>query len=209
MPGRLRNKRRLLLRASGVQIRSDIGNESADVDVATTDGASVPFLSAQSSQPAHSLRPTALPRHPPPTARTHAPTAKAKIRSEPGECALLPPRRSPSQKRTSGCGLFLSNTSSSRRLSEIPDGEKNRYERPWCTYSKYSLQVVQDIECYGRSLHSVSGCQPRTEVFFKIKTFWCECRESVTYVTCDTVPSILAYVQIIIQRFDMPVCRPS
>ena len=99
--------------------------ESADVDVAATDGASVSLLSAQSSQPVHSLCPTTRSHRPPPTTRTHATTAKAKIRSEPGKCALLlPRRRSPSQKRTSRRGRFLSNISSSDSSPKILTAER-------------------------------------------------------------------------------------
>ena len=43
------NNGELTLRASGVHIRQGIGDESADVDIATTDGASVSLPPAESS----------------------------------------------------------------------------------------------------------------------------------------------------------------
>ena len=55
---RLRNKSGLTLRAAGVHVCRDIADESADVDIATTDGASVSLPSAESSQSAYSPRPT-------------------------------------------------------------------------------------------------------------------------------------------------------
>ena len=54
---RLRNKGGLTLRASGVHIRRDIGDESADVDIATTD--SLPSVESP-SEPTHSPRPATL-----------------------------------------------------------------------------------------------------------------------------------------------------
>jgi hypothetical protein len=82
----LRNKGGLTLRASGVHIRRDIGAESADVQIATTDGALISLPSAQlPKSAAPSPRPT-------PRSRRPATTAKAKIRSEPDTCApMLPP----------------------------------------------------------------------------------------------------------------------
>ena len=72
------NNGELTLRASGVHIRQGIGDESADVDIATTDGASVSLPPAESSQRAHSPRPATRSQCPPPT-RAPATTAKARI----------------------------------------------------------------------------------------------------------------------------------
>ena len=85
---RLRNRGGLTIHASGVHIRWDIGDESADVDNAMTD--SVP-----SAEPPKSPRPTTRSRRLPP-ARTTATTSKAK----PNQSALLyaHPRRQ-SQER--------------------------------------------------------------------------------------------------------------
>ena len=132
---RLRNKGGLTLRASGVHVRRDIGDESADVDIATTDGASVSLPSAESSQPARSRspRPATRTRRPPPTARTHATTAKAKIRSEPDKCALMLPPVAKKEKPKSETYKQAWSVSEQhlleRLLSEIPDGEKNRCEK--------------------------------------------------------------------------------
>ena len=130
---RLRNKGGLTLRASGVHIRRDIGDESADVDIATTDGASVSLPSAESSQPAHSPPPVTRSRRPPPTARTHTTTAKAKIRSEPDRYALMLPPAAKKEKPKSETYKRAWSVSEQhlleRLLSEIPDGEKNQYEK--------------------------------------------------------------------------------
>ncbi|KAN0139497.1 hypothetical protein V8E53_002998 [Lactarius tabidus] len=84
----------LTLRASGVHVRRDIGDESADVDIASTDGGVLISLpSAELSQSKiPSPRPTTRFRRPVPT-RTPATAAKAKIRSETEKCTppMLPP----------------------------------------------------------------------------------------------------------------------
>ena len=126
---RLRNKGGLTLRTSGVHIRRDIGDESADVDIATTD--SLPSAEPP-SKPAHSPRPATRSRRPPPRAHTPATTAKAKIRSESDKCALMLPPAGKKEKTKSETYKQAWSVSEQhlleRLLSEIPDGEKNRYE---------------------------------------------------------------------------------
>ncbi|KAN0139480.1 hypothetical protein V8E53_002981 [Lactarius tabidus] len=86
----------------------DIEDESADVDIATTDGA---LISLPSAEPAHSKLHSPRPTR----SRRPATTATAKICSEPEKCAaMLPPlqrRRSPSQRRTGRRGLSQSSIS--------------------------------------------------------------------------------------------------
>ena len=144
----LRNKGGLTLRASGVHIRRDIGDESADVDIATTDGeplavSSTPpdalvSLSAEPSKPTHfkipSPRPTRSRRLPP--IRPPATTVKAKIRSEPDKCPpILPPaanKEKPKSETYKQAWSISEQHLLERLLAEIPDGEKNRYEGLFC-----------------------------------------------------------------------------
>ena len=147
----LRNKGGLTLRTSGVHIRRDIGDESADVDIATTDGEPVaaafassalmtPVPPAEPSNPANfkipSPRPTRT-RRPPPT-RPPASTAKAKIlalqtnqHSEPDKCLpTLPPatkKEKPKSETYKQAWSISEQHLLERLLTEIPDGEKNRY----------------------------------------------------------------------------------
>ena len=125
---RLRNKGGLTLRASGVHVHCDIGDESSDVDIATTDGASVSLPSAESFQPAHSLRFVTRSQRPPPTARTHTTTTKSKIRSEPDKCTLIPAKSEKPKSETHKQAWSISEQHLLERLlTEIPDGENNRY----------------------------------------------------------------------------------
>ena len=121
---RLRNQGGLTLRASGVHIRRDIGDESADVDIATTDGASI---SLPLAGPPKSPRPTTRSRRPPPT-RTPATTVKA-YKNCP---ASMLPRTAKKEKPKSETYKQAWSDSEQhlleRLLSEIPDGEKNRYD---------------------------------------------------------------------------------
>ena len=141
----LRNKGGLTLRASGVHIRRDIGDESADVDIATTNGeplvvsptppgALVSLPSAEPSKPAHFKIPSPRPtrsRRPPPI-RQPATTAKAKIRSEPDKCPpMLTPvanKEKPKSETYKQAWSISEQHLLERLLAEIPDGEKNRYE---------------------------------------------------------------------------------
>ncbi|KAF8264629.1 hypothetical protein EI94DRAFT_1805568 [Lactarius quietus] len=142
----LRNKGGLTLRASGVHIRRDIGDESADVDIATTDGdqlvvvstpgASKSVPSAEPSKSAHiknhSPRPTRA-RRPPPT-RSRASKAKAKKVSEHDKCPpMLPPPATKAEKPKSETYKQAWSISEQhlleRLLAEIPDGEKNRWSK--------------------------------------------------------------------------------
>ena len=129
----------------------------------------------------------------PPHARlVHAPTAKAKIRSEPCKCALLLPRRSPSQKRTSGCGLLLSNTSSSdgfpKFLTAKRIGTKDRGARTQNIHFRWSkISNATGDRC--------TPCQVTNRVqkyLKKLKLCGVKGRASVAYVTCDTVLSIFS-----------------
>jgi hypothetical protein len=130
---RLRNKGGLTLRASGVHIRRDIVDESADVDIATTDSASISLPSSEPSQSTmHSPRPTTRSRRPVP-ARSPATTAKARIRSEPDKDApsMLPSttkKEKPKSETYKQAWSVSEQHLLERLLSEIPDGEKNRYE---------------------------------------------------------------------------------
>jgi hypothetical protein len=123
----LRNKGGLTLRASGVHIRRDIGAESADVQIATTDGALISLPSAQlPKSAAPSPRPT-------PRSRRPATTAKAKIRSEPDTCApMLPPPLAEKERLKSETYKQVWSVSEQhlleRLLLEIPDDGKNRYD---------------------------------------------------------------------------------
>ena len=121
-----RNKGGLTLRASGVHIRWDnfSEDESADVDIATTD-------SLPSAEPAKSPRPTTLSRRTSPT-RTPAATAKAK----PDKCTvpMLPPaakKEKPKSETYKQAWSVSEQHPLERLLSETSDGEKNRYERPF------------------------------------------------------------------------------
>jgi hypothetical protein len=131
---RLRNKGGLTLRASGVHVRRDIGDESADVDIASTDGALISLPSAEPSQSKiHSPRPTPRFRRPVPT-RTPATTAKAKIRSETEKCTppMLPPtakKEKPKSETYKQAWSVSEQHLLERLLSEIPDGEKNRWSK--------------------------------------------------------------------------------
>lgn len=149
----LRSKGGLTLRTSGVHVRRDIGDESADVDIATTDGepvaaASTPgalmasLSSAEPSNPVEfkmpSPRPTRSRRHPltrPPTT-----TAKAKVlalqTSQPLEPDKCPPALSPAAKKDKPKSETYKQAWSvseqhllERLLTEIPDGEKNRWSK--------------------------------------------------------------------------------
>ena len=68
---------------------------------------------------------------PPATTRTPATTAKAKIRSEPDICARAPPtsKKKPKSETYKQVWPVLELQLLERLLSEIPGGEKNRYER--------------------------------------------------------------------------------
>jgi hypothetical protein len=138
----LRNKGGLTLRASGVHVRRDIGDESADVDIATTDGEPLAVSSTppgastaeRPSQPAHfkihSPRPTRF-RRPPPIRPPV--TTKAKILSEHDNKSpsMLPPaakKEKPKSETYKQAWSVSEQHLLERLLSEIPDGEKNRYE---------------------------------------------------------------------------------
>jgi len=141
-----RNKGGLTLRASGVHVRRDIGDESADVDIATTDGeplavsstppaaALMPLPSAEPSQPAHfkihSPRPTRS-RRPPPTRPPV--TAKAKILSVHDKSPpMLPPaakKEKPKSETYKQAWSVSEQHLLERLLSEIPDGAKNRWSK--------------------------------------------------------------------------------
>ena len=128
---RLRNKGGLTLRASGVHIRRDIGDESADVDIATTDGA---LISLPSAEPSNSKAPRPTTRfHRPPPTRTPATTAKA------DKCAapMWPPaanKEKPKSETYKQAWSVSEKHLLERLLSEIPDGEKNRYEMTVCSW---------------------------------------------------------------------------
>ncbi|KAH8990935.1 hypothetical protein EDB86DRAFT_2831045 [Lactarius hatsudake] len=140
----LRNKGGLTLRTSGVHVRRDIGDESADVDIATTDGGPVAAtltpgaLMTSASDPVNlpSPRPTRSRR---PPNRPPATTAKAKVlalqtnqRPEPNIC---PPAAANSKKEKPKSETYKQAWSISeqhlleRLLTEIPDGEKNRWSK--------------------------------------------------------------------------------
>ena len=149
-----RNKGGLTLRASGVHVRRDIGDESADVDIATTDGEPLAVLSttpgdptAEPSQPApskiHSPRPTRS-RRPPPT-RSPV-TTKAKILSEHRNKSppMLPPavkKEKPKSETYKQAWSVSEQHLLERLLSEIPDGEKNRYEMLLLSAGKSSIYL--------------------------------------------------------------------
>jgi len=141
-----RNKGGLTLRASGVHIRRDIGDESADVDIATTDGDPLTVVStpsalisvplAEPSKPAHiknhSPRPTRARRTPP----TRLPTTKAKAKkiSKPDKCPpILPPpatkKENPKSETYKQAWSISEQHLLERLLAEIPDGEKNRWSK--------------------------------------------------------------------------------
>ena len=95
----------LTLRTSGVHINRDIGDESADVDIATTE-----------SLPSAELGRWHLSPHIPP----HVPVAYHQLvllQLQPRRlCCPRLPRRSPNQRRTSRRSLSQSSTSSSNCL---------------------------------------------------------------------------------------------
>ena len=81
VPGPTREKEQLPRNNGELTLRAHTpgqGDESTDVDIATTDGASVSLPPAESSQRAHSPRPATRSQCPPPT-RAPATTAKARI----------------------------------------------------------------------------------------------------------------------------------
>ena len=112
------------------------GDENADVDIPTTDGA---LISLPSEEPpfdsAHPPRPTTRSRRQPPT-RTPATMAEV------DKCAAAKERLS--QRCKSRRGLFQSRTSSGL-LSENPDSKKDRYERLFvCSWEGHeNINVVQ------------------------------------------------------------------
>ena len=133
-------------------------------------GTSVSLPSAESSQPEHFPLP-AIRSRPPPTARTPATTTKAKIRSEPDKCALilfpLPPRRSPSQKRTRRRGPSMSGTSIDcfpKFLTAKSIGTNGLFVVPRVRMLIKSLRR-SDIQGYGSPTYSASGRQPHTKAF--------------------------------------------
>jgi hypothetical protein len=133
----------LTVRASGVHILRDLEDESADVDIATNGEPLVPVTSLPSpyptSPPAVSNSTMRSPRHSRPrrplSARSHI--AKAKIRSLKTKPILEPNRVSPelpiAKKEKPRSETYKQAWSISeqhlleRLLTEIPDGEKNRY----------------------------------------------------------------------------------
>ena len=136
---RLRNKSGLTPLASGVHIRRDIGDESADVDIATTDGA---LISLPPAAPSESPRLTKRSCRPSPT-RTPATTTKA------DKCAalMLPPatmRENPKSETYKQAWSVSEQNLLERLLSEIPDGEKNRYEID-CLFLAAARESAQHI----------------------------------------------------------------
>ncbi|KAH9007375.1 hypothetical protein EDB83DRAFT_2461945 [Lactarius deliciosus] len=117
----LRNKGGLTLRTSGVHVRRDIGDESADVDIATTDGGPVAAtltpgaLMTSASDPVNlpSPRPTRSRR---PPNRPPATTAKAK-------------KEKPKSETYKQAWSISEQHLLERLLTEIPDGEKNRWSK--------------------------------------------------------------------------------
>ena len=125
---RLRNQGGLTLRPSGVHIRRYIGDEIEDVDIATTDGA---LFSLPSTGPSKSSPLTTRSRRPPPT-RPPATTAKAdKILAVPPAVKKEKPKSETYKQAWSVSEQHLPE----RLLSEIPDGEKNRYEETVCSWT--------------------------------------------------------------------------
>ncbi|KAH9162313.1 hypothetical protein EDB89DRAFT_2079840 [Lactarius sanguifluus] len=138
----LRNKGGLTLRTSGVHIRRDIGDESADVDIATTDGGPVAAtltpgaLMTSTSDPVKlpSPRPTRSRR---PPNRAPATTAKAKVLAlqtnrhpEPDKCPPAAAKKEKPKSETYKQAWSVSEQHLLERLlTEIPDGEKNRWSK--------------------------------------------------------------------------------
>ena len=125
---RLRDKGGLTLRASGVHICRDIGDENADVDIASTDDALMSLPLAVSSK---SPRYTTRSRRQPPT-RTPATTAKT------DRCAafMRPPaakKEKPKSETYKQAWSVSEQHLLERLLSELPNGEKNRYEKAVCS----------------------------------------------------------------------------
>ncbi|KAH9052694.1 hypothetical protein EDB87DRAFT_1656352 [Lactarius vividus] len=138
----LRNKGGLTLRASGVHIRRDIGDESADVDIATTDagpvaaaltpGALMTSVPNSVNSKIPSPRPTRSRR--PPT-RPPATTTKAKTLALRTNQHSKPDKSPPAAKEKPKSETYKQAWSVSeqhlleRLLTEIPDGEKNRWSK--------------------------------------------------------------------------------
>ncbi|KAN0139482.1 hypothetical protein V8E53_002983, partial [Lactarius tabidus] len=114
-----------------VHIHRDIGDETADVEIATTDDSLISLPSAELAQSKiHSTRPTCS-RRPAPT---RTPAAKAKIRSEPVKCTppMLPPAAKKEKPKSETCKQAWTVSEKhllERLLSEIPAGEKNRWSK--------------------------------------------------------------------------------
>jgi hypothetical protein len=127
---RLRNKGGLTLRASGVHIRRDIGDESADVDIATTESA---LISLPPSEPSHSKMHSPRPfAHHRLVALQPQQRQRYALSSTKTRRPCWPPlarRRSPSQRTYKQAWSVSEQHLLERLLSEIPDGERNWYER--------------------------------------------------------------------------------
>ena len=139
------------------------GNEIADVDDPTTDGALISLPSEEpSSDSAHPPRPTTRSRRPPPT---RIPATMVEVDT----CAAAKERLS--QRPKNRRGLSQSSTSSGL-LSENPDSKKDRYERLFvCSWEAHeNINVVQ----HRRLCVSVLGASVASRVrkyFGKFKPF--------------------------------------
>jgi hypothetical protein len=181
----------LTVRASGVHILRDLEDESADVDIATDGEPLAPNVCGITSLPSpYPTSPPAVsnstmryrsprvsrPRRPPPT---HPHIAKAKMKrslktkpiSDPDRVSPEPPaakKEKPKSETYKQAWSISEQHLLERLLTEIPDGEKNRYAAlsspPWGRTDKYS-KVVQNIKGDGWPPHSSSGCQPGTKIF--------------------------------------------
>ncbi|KAN0139486.1 hypothetical protein V8E53_002987 [Lactarius tabidus] len=169
---RLLHEGGLTLRASGVHIHRDIGDETADVDIATTDDALISLPLAEPAQSKiHSTRPTRS-RRPAPT---RTPATKAKRCSEPDKCAppMLPPaikKEKPKSETQKQAWSVSEQHLDERLLSEIPDGEKNRYEAHVLSLRKVYVFFLHRWSKISKAGHGwptyyASGRESRTKAF--------------------------------------------
>ncbi|KAF8258091.1 hypothetical protein EI94DRAFT_1708314 [Lactarius quietus] len=145
----LRNTGGLTLRASGVQIHRDIGDESADVDIAMTDGDPLAVAStpgASTSVPsAEPFKQTHIKTH---SHVQRIPVGPRRLKvSEPDKCPpVLPPpatKEKPKSETYKQAWLISKQQLLERLLAEIPDGEKNRQEIPFPATTQMFIFVLQ------------------------------------------------------------------
>ncbi|KAH8980670.1 hypothetical protein EDB92DRAFT_1899866 [Lactarius akahatsu] len=179
----LRNKGGLTLRTSGVHIRRDIGDESADVDIATPDGGPVAAtltpgaLMTSASDPVNlpSPRPTRSRR---PPNRAPATTTKAKVLAlqtnlhpEPDKCPPAAVKKEKPKSETYKQAWSISEQHLLERLlTEIPDGEKNRYETPFLPVREGNVNIK--IHRWSKISKAMGGRRTPRQVASRVQKYF-------------------------------------